>query len=82
MVYIISRLAKNGNIDNTFLSASGVVVSKEDVLKLMTCKCDDSLLVVVKNVTIVAIRIEFGNEGGGIVSGGERLVSNDRFAEA
>jgi len=82
MVYLFSRLTKNGNIDNTLLGPTGIVVSKEDVLKLVAGKCDDFLLVTVKNVSIVAIGVELGNEGCGIVSSCERLVSNDRFAEA
>lgn len=82
MILLIGSLANHGDIDDVLADWLASVLAEEDVLKLVTCKGNNTLLVRVENISSVAVRVEVWNEGSRIVTGGERLVSNDRFSKA
>jgi len=78
MVYLIHILSKNGNISN-FLATQAccIVVTQMNILELVASKCKDSLLITVKNISIVTFGVEIGNECRCVITCSEGFVVDD-----
>ena len=67
MVSLVCRASDHGNINDFLVCrrsrvAGAIVVAQEDILELVGCQCDDSLLILIEHVSRVAFRVEVGDE--------------------
>ena len=84
MVSLICSTSHNCDVNYTLprCRCRTLIVANEDVLELVGCKGNDSLLILVENIAIVAIWVEVRDEGCGVVARCKRLIMNDRLAKA
>ena len=81
MVFTVDGLTKDGHVDNTLCLMVLIIVAKMDVFELVGSNRDHLFLLVVQDVARVAIRVEIGDEGRGVVTSCELLVTDDALAE-
>ena len=79
VVSLVRRTSHHCDVDDilTRCRCGVLIVANEDVFELVGCKSHDSFLTLVQSIAIVAIWVEVGDKGRGVVARYKGLIMDD-----